>query len=104
MTQEIMTVHKALCELKTLDDRIRKAIQTTEYVFANKHNNTKVSGLDIGNYCAEVKSAYQSATDLLAQRVHHRRGHRDEESRHPLPAASAQQAEKRQPHGPPEGR
>ena len=68
MTQEIMTVHKALCELKTLDDRIRKAIQTTEYVFANKHNNTKVSGLDIGDYCAEVKSAYQSATDLLARR------------------------------------
>lgn len=36
MTTEKMTVHKALCELKTLDARITKAIQGSVYVFANK--------------------------------------------------------------------
>lgn len=68
MTTEKMTVHKALCELKTLDARIEKAIQGTVFVFANKHSNTKVSGLSIGEYSAEIKKKYQSATDLMARR------------------------------------
>ena len=68
MTKETMTVHKALCELKTLDARIKKAIESGIYVFANKHSNTKVSGLSVSDYCAEIKSAYQSAVDLIARR------------------------------------
>lgn len=68
MTTEKMTVHKALCELKTLDDRINKAIQGAVYVFANKHTNTKVAGKSIPEYCEEVKSAYKSACDLIARR------------------------------------
>lgn len=68
MISETMTVHKALCELKTLDARIRKTIEGSVYVFANKHSNTKVSGLSIGDYSTEIKSAYQSATDLIARR------------------------------------
>lgn len=66
--KEIMNVHKALCELKTLDARIKKAIEGCVYVFANKHSNTKVSGLSVSDYCAEIKAAYQSATDLIARR------------------------------------
>lgn len=68
MTNETMTVHKALCELKTLDARIKKAVESSVYVFANKHSNAKVSGLSVSDYCAEIKSAYQSATDLIARR------------------------------------
>ena len=68
MTHEKMTVHKALCELKTLDARITKAIQGSTYVFANKHSNAKVSGKTISAYSDEVKSAYQSACDLIARR------------------------------------
>ena len=68
MTTEKMTVHKALCELKTLDARITKAIQGSVYVFANKHANAKVAGMSVSDYCAEVKSAYQSACDLIARR------------------------------------
>lgn len=67
-TTEKMTIHKALCELKTLDSRIKKAIEGSVYVFANKHSNNKVSGLSVGEYCTEIKSAYQSATDLIARR------------------------------------
>ena len=68
MTTEKMTIHKALCELKTLDARIKKAIEGSVYAFANKHSNTKVSGLSVSDYCAEIKSAYQSATDLITRR------------------------------------
>ena len=68
MTSEKMTVHKALCELKTLDDRIKKCINGTSYVFANKHSNTKVSGMSVAAYCDEIKSAYQRTTDLIKRR------------------------------------
>lgn len=68
MTTETMTIHKALCELKTLDSRIKKAIEGSVFVFANKHANAKVSGKSIGDYSTEVKAAYQSATDLIARR------------------------------------
>jgi len=68
MTTEKMSVHKALCELKTLESRIQKCVQQSVFVFANKHSNNKVSGLSVGEYSAEIKSAYQSATDLIARR------------------------------------
>lgn len=68
MTTEKMSVHKALCELKTLDSRIQKNIQQAVFVFANKHANNKISGVSIGEYSAEVKAAYQSVTDLIARR------------------------------------
>ena len=68
MTIETMTIHKALCELKTLDSRIKKAIEDSVFVFANKHANAKVSGKSISDYRVEVKAAYQSATDLIARR------------------------------------
>lgn len=68
MTTETMSVHKALCELKILDDRITKAINERPFVFANKHSNAKVSGIPIGEYCEEIKAAFQSASDLIHRR------------------------------------
>ena len=68
MTTEKMTIHKALCELKTLDARIKKGIESGAFVFANKHSVAKVSGLNISSYCAEIRSAYQSVTDLMVRR------------------------------------
>lgn len=68
MTNEKMTVHQALCELKTLDARIDKAISGTVFAYANKHSNTRVGGLPIEKYNEEIKSAYQSANDLIARR------------------------------------
>lgn len=41
MTTEKMNVHKALAELKILDDRIVKAINSVEACISNKHSNTK---------------------------------------------------------------
>lgn len=67
-TNETMTVHKALCELKVIDSRINKAISATTYVVPNKHNNTKIAGMTIPDYSEQAKAAYQSAVDLIARR------------------------------------
>lgn len=66
-TKEEMTIHQALCELKTLDSRIAKA---TNYRFciANKHANTKIKGQVIDNYIDEAKATYQQAQDLIKRR------------------------------------
>lgn len=68
MTTEKMSVHKALCELKTLDSRIASKRNSVKFVFANKHGNTKINGLPIADVCAEIKEAYQSVTDLMERR------------------------------------
>ena len=68
MTTEKMTVHKALTELKTMDDRIRSAIISSTFVTPNKHSNTKINGVSIEKHCEEVKAAYQKATDLITRR------------------------------------
>ena len=68
MTTEKMTVHKALAELKTMDDRISKAIRDTTYVLAVKHSAEKINGMTVANFKDKMKSGYQKATDLIARR------------------------------------
>jgi hypothetical protein len=68
MTTEKMTIHKALAELKTMDDRIEKAIRDTTYVLAVKHSAEKINGMTVANFKEKMKSGYQKATDLIARR------------------------------------
>lgn len=68
MNKETMTIHKALIELKTLDDRINKAIITSTFVTTNKHSNKKFLGVTIEEYCQTMKSNYQKVTDLIQRR------------------------------------
>ena len=68
MTTEKMNVHKALAELKILDDRIVKAINSVEACISNKHSNTKVKGVDIKVYTGVMKSSYDKATYLIKRR------------------------------------
>lgn len=68
MTTEKMNVQKALAELKILDDRIVKAINSVEACISNKHSNTKVKGVDIKVYTGVMKSSYDKATDLIKRR------------------------------------
>lgn len=68
MNHEQMTVHKALAELKTMDDRINKAIRNTTYVLAVKHSAEKINGKTIANFKEEMRSGYQKVTDLIARR------------------------------------
>lgn len=68
MTNERMTVHKALAELKVIDDRIFNAISNATFVTANKHSNDKINGKSIPDYKVDMKAAYQKVTDLINRR------------------------------------
>ena len=67
-TIEKMTVHKALAELKLLDERINKAISEGIYCVANKHSNDKINGIDIAEYKKLIQSRYDKAADLIKRR------------------------------------
>lgn len=68
MTTEKITIHKALAELKTMDDRITKAIRNTTYVMAVKHSAEKINGVKINDFKDNMKSGYQKVEDLIARR------------------------------------
>ena len=68
MIHEKMTVHKALAELKTLDDRINSEITGSVFVRANRHNNMKIFGKAIPDFMADTESSYQSVQALINRR------------------------------------
>lgn len=68
MTTEKMTIHKALAELKTMDDRINKAIRSTSYVLAVKHSAEKINGVKVNNFKEQMRSGYQKVIDLIKRR------------------------------------
>ncbi|MCM1500684.1 MAG: hypothetical protein NC124_19655 [Clostridium sp.] len=68
MTQEKMTVHKALAELKIVDDRIISAINGGTYCVANKHSNEKIKGVPVEEYKGVIQGYYDKATDLIKRR------------------------------------
>lgn len=68
MNTEKMTVHKALAELKTMDDRISKAISSTTYVLAAKHSAEKINGVKVNDFKDKMRSGYQKVTDLIRRR------------------------------------
>lgn len=68
MNTEKMTVHRALAELKTLDDRILKAINGACFCFANKHTNDKVGGVNLNTVIDNMKDDYKSIRTLMNRR------------------------------------
>ena len=65
MTTEKMTVHKALAEIKVMDDRINTAIYSGVYCLANKHSNEKVKGIAVEDYKKVMHGYYDKANDLI---------------------------------------
>lgn len=68
MTHESMNIHKALSELKILDDRIEKLISETKFVTAAKHSEAKLSGMTVPEFVAYGQSQYQKICDLIRRR------------------------------------
>lgn len=68
MNTEKMTIHKALCELKILDDRILKAQSAMPFVTCQKQKVETVGGVKLETYKEQVKAAYQKTRDLIARR------------------------------------
>lgn len=65
---EKMTVHKALCELKILNDRIESGMTAEIFVVSSKHSNTKIGGVPVEQFCREVQEKYQSLQTLISRR------------------------------------
>lgn len=68
MTNERMTIHKALAELKLMDSRIEKVISEGIFCIANKHSNTKINGVNIDEFIKSMKGSYDKANDLIIRR------------------------------------
>lgn len=67
-TTENMTIHKALCELKIIGDRISKGMSMMPFVLTNEKANTKIQGVPIAEYVEQMKEAFQSVVDLIDRR------------------------------------
>lgn len=68
MTQEKMTIHKALSELKILDKRIYNKIIDFTPCVANKNTNAVVHGKPIDDFKITEKEKYVSIKDLTSRR------------------------------------
>ena len=64
-TKEIMPIHKALAELKILDDRIKKETLNSMFCAPNKHSSDKVYGISVEDFKKNAQSAYDKITDLI---------------------------------------
>ena len=68
MTTETMTIHRALSELKVLDNRIENTINNGTYCLANKHSNDKIKGVSVAEYSKVMQGDYDKANDLIMRR------------------------------------
>lgn len=67
-TKEVMSVHKALAELKVLDSRIGNAILSGDFVITKKNNQDTVKGKTAEQYKVKATEAFQKASDLILRR------------------------------------
>lgn len=68
-TVETMTVHKALSELKVIDDRIASAIKGGTFVKTNKHSNEKIDGLTIPDFEKVIQGDYDRVSGLIKRQA-----------------------------------
>lgn len=67
MTKEKMTVHKALCELKIIGNRIEEA-KAEPMVCCNRNNNQKIDGLSVDDVKIRYRANYDKLWDLINRR------------------------------------
>ena len=59
MSMQTMSIHRALAELKSYDDRIQRAIDV-DFIIANKRSNDKIKGKPIDEVKAKIKGGFDS--------------------------------------------
>ena len=69
MTTETMTIHRALAELKVLDDRITKLLSEAKFCGTAKNCMQKLGGVTIEEYKQNAQSIYDKITDLMARQA-----------------------------------
>lgn len=65
MTVEKMSVHKALAELKLLENKVLKAVDNGRYCGVNKHSADKINGITLETFAQNAQSAWDKANDLI---------------------------------------
>ena len=69
-TIQTMSIHRALSELKTLNERIAKAIKEADYVATDRQSTQKIKGLSIEDYEKTIQSGFDKAVSLIERRIH----------------------------------
>lgn len=69
MTNEKMTIHQALCELKILDKRINTFMLQFTPVAKKKTYEVVADGVNLEDWTERAKSSYQSIIDLITRRT-----------------------------------
>jgi len=65
-----MSIHRALSELKTLNERITKAIKEADYVATDRQSTQKIKGLSVEDYEKTIQSGFDKAVSLIERRIH----------------------------------
>ena len=68
MTTESMSIHRALVELKTIDSRIIKKIDSAKFCVAAKAKATKLGAITVDEFKTSAQASYDSAMDLINRR------------------------------------
>lgn len=68
MTTESMSIHRALVELKTIDSRIIKKIDSAKFCVAAKAKTTKLGAVTVDEFKTSAQASYDSAMDLINRR------------------------------------
>ncbi|WP_262176842.1 hypothetical protein [Saccharococcus sp. Marseille-Q5394] len=67
-TTQTMSIHRALSELKTLNDRIPKAIQEADFIATDRKSAKKINGLSIEDYEKTIQAGFDKAVSLIERR------------------------------------
>ncbi|MGG0668734.1 hypothetical protein ABE073_09400 [Lederbergia citrisecunda] len=67
-TTQTMSIHRALSELKTLNDRIPKAIQEADFIATDRKSAQKINGLSIEDYEKTIQAGFDKAVSLIERR------------------------------------
>ncbi|GKV69720.1 hypothetical protein NCCP2716_22180 [Sporosarcina sp. NCCP-2716] len=67
-TNQTMSVHRALAELKTLNDRIEKSVMGADFIAADRKSAEKVNGLPIEDYEKTIQAGFDKAVSLIERR------------------------------------
>ena len=67
MTTEKMTIHEALCKLKTADKRLYDLEQNSIFIDAKKSVLDKIKGVSVKEYSQSIQSNYDKINDVLKE-------------------------------------
>ena len=63
-----VSIHRALVELKNLDDRINSATREAVVVIANRKSNDKINGVPVEDYKKQMQGSYDKVNSLIDYR------------------------------------